>query len=626
MRAWLGLLGLVLVACPAPPTPPRTAPDARVGSPRPPPPAQTSSVAVSYRVQVPAPASHYVQVQARFLARGRDQLVVMLPVWTPGSYLIREYSRHLDQLTAEDASGRPLKLSKVRKNRWQVELDGAKQAILRYRVYANEPSVRTNLVDEDFLVLNGAATFLADVDAMHVPHEVQLDLQPTYADVAADLGTAPSGARVARDYDHLVDAPIVGGQLRRLPFEVRGVPHELVQLGGAQTWPDARAQAQARRVVEAVIDFWGEVPYERYLFLNVINESRGGLEHKGSTLMMVGRLRASTEAGLRSWLGLVAHESFHAWNGKRLRPEALGPFDYENEVYTEGLWFVEGLTSYYDDLLLRRAEVTTEAQYLEALSGQIKGLEAGPGQRVQPLAQASYDAWIEFYRPDESSPNTTVSYYTKGAVVGFVLDMALRRATGGSKSLDDVMRLAYRRHSGVRGYSEAELLKVFEDVGGAELRPLLQDLLHGTQPVPYVDALAWAGLRFKAEPEPSTDKTEAEQAEQARKKTWLGAKTEKRDGRCTITGVVAGGPAEQAGLQVDDELVAIEDLRLTGELAPWLALYGPGETVKLLIARRGAMRTVSLTFGRQPSQAFDLELDPKAGSIAASRRAAWLQP
>lgn len=619
-RAPLLLLGLLALACerrsePAPNPAPRPAPKV----------VASSSVAVAYRVTAPRPRDHYVYVEARLPARGRDALTVMLPVWTPGSYLVREYARHVDRLEAFAPDGRALELEKVRKNRWRVSLDGAAQAILRYRVYAREASVRTNFVDDRYFVLNGAATFLTDVEALERPHELALALPEGFEDVAVDLPKTEDGRRVARDYEHLVDAPIVAGALRRLPFEVGGVPHELVQLGGEGLWNDARAAQDVQRITETLVDFWGVVPYERYLFLNVIGLGRGGLEHRGSTLMMADRFAARTEAAYRGWLSLVAHEHFHTWNGKRLRPVELGPFDYEREVYTEALWMVEGLTSYYDDLIVARAGLSSEAEYLEALSGQIERLEATPGRLEQPLARASYDAWIEFYRPDESSRNTTVSYYNKGAVVGFLIDAAIRRQTGGAKSLDDVMRGAYARFSGPKGYTREALYGVFEEVGGEAVGREVRRLVETTEELEYGPALEWFGLRFRPSPKPPREgASAAERREHLRKTSWLGLETAARGGRLFVERVVAASPAEQAGFQAEDELVALDGIRVTDDLSRRVQLYLPGDELEALVARRGRMTTLEVRLDTRPYPKRRLEPDPKANRRAARHRASWL--
>lgn len=624
MSRRLACLLALAAGCARPEAPP--APSASA-SPPPAPVVATASTAVAYRISFPAPATHFVEVQATLPTRGRAELTLVMPVWTPGSYLVREYARHLERLAAFDPAGAPLAVRKVQKSRWVVATGGAPQVNLRYRIYARAQAVQQSYVDADYAVLVGAGTFLQDLDAPDAPYEVTVVRPDAYPDLAVALPWTPSGALMAADYDALVDAPLVLGPLRRRAFEVAGTPHELVTVGGDGVWPDDEAAAGAADVVRAARALWGPLDCPRYLFLNVVNGEGGGLEHRCSTLIMAQRFGARTPDALRAWLSLVAHEYFHANNGKRLRPEALGPFDYEREAYTHGLWFVEGFTSYYDDLLVRRAGRMSDEQYLETLSKQIERLEGTPGRLEQPLAMASFDAWIEFYRPDESSRNTTVSYYTKGAVVAFVLDAALRAATDGRRSLDDLMRLAHARYAGARGYDDAELLGLFEELGGPEVGALARRLVETTAPVPYDVALAYFGLRFRPDPDAVDPKASAEaQAAAERSRTWLGVYTQQRDGRLVISEVVVGGPAEQAGLQVDDELLALDGLRIPGaDLAARTKLYRPGDTVRVDLARRGRMRQLALTFGARPRAHYGLEVHPGAASLTAARRRAWLE-
>ena len=317
-------------------------------------------------------------------------------------------------------------------------------------------------------------------------------------------GRAPHAYR-APDFDTLVDSPIVAGNPAVYPFTVAGVPHHLVNLGESGVWDGPRSAEDAERITRELHRMWGLMPYERYRFLNLITEAGGGLEHRNSTLLMTSRWATSSRPRYLRWLGLVSHELFHAWNGKRLRPIELGPFDYEAEVHTESLWVVEGLTSYYADLVVHRAGLSTETEYLQALSRRIRGLQTTPGRAVQPVALASYDAWIKFYRGDENSRNTSVSYYTKGAVVGFLLDMRIRAATGGAKTLDDVLRRAYARYSGARGFMPNEFRATAEAVAGKPLSGWFAHALDSTGELDYAEALDWLGLTFGDDADPSGD-------------------------------------------------------------------------------------------------------------------------
>ena len=572
---------------------------------------------IRYRVSFPAPHTHYVAVEATVPTAGRDEVELMMAVWTPGSYLVREFARHVEGLTATTPGGVALEVAKSRKNRWRVSTGGAASIALRYRVYGREMSVRTNWVESSFAMLNGAPTFVTLVESSPVtrPHEVVVDLPPGWRSVATALDPLPGVEHgfVAADFDTLVDSPILAGSPSVHAFDVDGIPHALVNIGDDRFWDGARAAADVGKIVRATRDLWGGLPYPRYLFLNVIAEAGGGLEHKDSTLIMSSRWTMRTPRRYQGWLGLVAHEFFHAWNVKRLRPAALGPFDYEREVYTTDLWIAEGLTSYYDDLLVLRAGLSTRDEYLAALSNQIQALQTTPGRLVQPVADASYDAWIRHYRPDENSPNVAVSYYTKGAVVGFLLDMRVREATRGAKSLDDVMRLAYERFSGDRGYTEADFRRTASEVAGVDLASWFARTVDSTEELDYDAALAWLGLRFRVPGEARTDRG------------WLGAQTKADAGRLVVSQVRRGTPAHDAGLNVDDEIVGVDDYRVrVDQLDDRLQQYRPGDEVTLLVARRDALLRLQVVLGAEPPSGWRLERRPDITADQRARLDAWL--
>ncbi len=324
-----------------------------------------------------------------------------------------------------------------------MQTGGAASVTVRYQVYGREMTVRTNFVEAEFALINGAPTFLTLADDPGPrPHEVTLALPAGWKTSMTGLpAVAGSPHRYrAADFDTLVDSPIVAGNPAVYEFSVKGVPHFLVNVGEGGVWDGPRSAADVQKIVEAQAAFWGVVPYDKYVFINMITEASGGLEHKNSTVLMTSRWRTRSRRGYVDWLSLVSHELFHAWNVKRMRPVELGPFNYEQENYTKTLWVAEGLTNYYGDLLAARAGVITADEYFGELSGMIAELQTTPGRLAQPVEEASFDAWIRYYRPDENTPNTTISYYTKGGVIGFLLDLEIRRASGGSRSLDDVMR------------------------------------------------------------------------------------------------------------------------------------------------------------------------------------------
>ncbi len=569
---------------------------------------------IEYTLRFPAPHTHYVEVEALVPTGGRPAVELMMAVWTPGSYLVREFARHVEQVRAE-AAGQPLAVAKSRKNRWRIATGGAERVTVRYRVYAREMSVRTNFVDAGFALLNGAPTFLTLVEPGPRPHEVSVELPAGWTATVSPLPPAAGGQPhryVARDYDHLVDSPLLCGNPALYEFMEGGATHVLANEGEAGVWDGPRSAADVQRVVQAYLKLWGEAPYRRYVFFNMLVEAGGGLEHSDSTVLMSSRWRTGTRRDYLGWLSLVSHEFFHAWNVKRLRPVELGPFDYENEVHTANLWVGEGFTDYYDGLMVKRAGLSTREEYLDQLSNTIRELQTTPGRFVQSASQSSYDAWIKLYRPDENSPNTSISYYTKGGVIGFLLDARIRSATGGARTLDDVMRLAYQRFSGPRGFTTEEFRAVAGEVAGTDLSAWFARAADSTEELDYTEALDWYGLRFRP-------------VEVREDKGWIGATTRNDAGRLLVSQVRRGTPAFEAGLNVDDEVLAIGEFRVRADqLDARLEQYRPGQRVSVLVARRDRLVRLEVTLGVEPPRGWSLEVRPDATSEQRRRLAAWM--
>lgn len=589
---------------------------------------------IKYTLRFPAPHTHYVEIEAVMPTEGRPQVEVMMAVWTPGSYLVREYARNVESVSVLAPDGKTLEFDKTRKNRWLINTGGASSVVVSYRLYCREMGVRTNWVESEFALLNGAATYLTLVERAPRRHEVKLILPPEWKRTMSGLFEVAGGGPdryVAEDFDTLVDSPIVAGNPNVYEFEVGGKNHYLVNVGEGVVWDGPRSVRDVEKIVRETQKMWGFLPYEKYVFLNMITEAGGGLEHKNSTVLMTSRWATRNEKTYKRWLGLVSHEYFHVWNVKRLRPVELGPFDYENEVYTKSLWISEGITSYYGDLLLRRAGLISEKEYLEGLSNDIEQLETTPGRLVQPVEEASYDAWIKGYRPDENSPNTRISYYTKGAVVGFLLDAKIRRATAGTKSLDDVMRLAYQRFSGDRGFSPDDFRRVVREMAGSDFSDWFDKVLETTEELEYKEALEWFGLRFKSRPPSKVEEEEISEKESnggtqgENKKTWLGLITRSNNGRLTITQVRRDTPGYNAGFNADDEIIAIGDYRVRSD--QWgsrLAQYRPGDKLSVLIARRERLMRLDVTLGKEPERKWQIQADSNVTREQKARMKAWL--
>jgi len=590
---------------------------------------------IRYALRFPAPQTHYVEVEARVPAAGKAEVELMMPVWTPGSYLVREYARGVEELAARKPDGSPLAAAKSRKNRWKVPTGGADEVVVSYRVYGRTMAVQSNWVDASFAMLQGAATFLTLADGVARPHEVVVDPAAGWKQSVTGLPAAPGDRPhhyVAADYDTLVDSPIYAGNPALYEFTVDGVPHVLLNEGEGGLWDGPRSAKDVEAIVRAEKDFWGSLPYDRYVFFNILGESGGGLEHKNSTVLMASRWATRTRPAYLAWLNLVAHEFFHTWNVKRLRPAELGPFDYENEVHTPSLWAAEGITSYYDRLIVRRAGLCTVAEYLagdppsagdDRTINDVERLQTTPGRLVQPLEESSYDAWIKFYRRDENTPNTQVSYYIKGAVVAFLLDAEIRRATNDAKSLDDAMRLAYTRYSGERGFTAEEFERTAAEVAGVDLSDFFRRALRTTDELDYARACDWFGLRF-AKDRPAK-KAEADKEKEKAAKAWLGLTTKTEDGRLIVAHVRRETPGFEAGFNVGDEILGVGEDRIPpAQWAKRLEAFRPGDKLSVLIARRDRFQRLDVVLGQEPARDWTMELTPEATDAQKAHRKAWM--
>jgi predicted metalloprotease with PDZ domain len=451
---------------------------------------------ITYVVRVPAPDAHFVDVEATIPAGGQGSIDLMMPIWSPGYYRVEDYAAQVTNLSARDSRGEAVRVEKPRPNRWRVEAGGARSVVLTYRVSCNQRSVTTNYVDREYGVLNGAPTFITIAERASRQHHVRLELPATWTRAMSGLDEAPAGQPhqfVARDYETLVDSPILAGRLRVTEFSVGGKKHYVVAAGDVEGWDGAATTRDLATFVEESQRFWGSLPYEKYLFLLVFRGGGGGLEHKNSSLSTV----SARGSGVGLWrsTGLLLHEYFHLFNAKRLRPVELGPFDFEAPPATRSLWIAEGLTSYYTGLLMTRAGLQTPEQYLASLSGLIGRLQESPGRLLQSVEHSSLEVWTNS-NSGIAPKGSTVSYYNKGQVLGLLLDARVRRLTGGRASFDDVMRRAFARYGGERGFTADEFRGVVEEVAGDDFRGWFRAFVASTDELSYTDLLDWYGLQF----------------------------------------------------------------------------------------------------------------------------------
>ncbi len=536
---------------------------------------------ISYRVELHRPQAHLYRVTMNVAKPAAGQRLT-LPAWIPGSYLMREFARHLHALEAKQR-GKRVALVQLDKSSWQAQCGGSGELEIGYLVYAFDTSVRAAFLDGERGFFNGTSLFLAAVGHENEPHQVSLRGLPSGWQVATALpalkiDSRGQGQYVASDYDELVDNPVELGKFWRGSFTAHGVPHQLVVSGA---WPDFdgdRLIADSKRICEAQIAFWHpklRAPFSHYVFLlNAIDDGYGGLEHRESTALIANRRdlpqrgRAEASEGYIKLLGLISHEYFHTWNVKRMRPAEFGRYDYSCENYTELLWFFEGFTSYFDDLILRRCGLIDDSTYLRLMAKNISSVLAAPGRKLQSVAQSSFDAWVKYYRQDENTPNATISYYTKGALIALAIDLTLRSEKSGS--LDEVMRALWLRSAG-GPLREADIAQVLKDVGGRAFDDELAAWVHGTDDLPLAELFQRFGISMQHDA--------ATLAERLGLKINESALTGVR-----VNQVQRGGIGETCGMSAGDEVLGIGDWRLR-RLDDALRLVAPGGTANWLVAR-----------------------------------------
>ena len=558
---------------------------------------------ITYRVESRDLHTHLFDITLT-IAEPTLQQRVSLPVWIPGSYLVREFSKQLQHLTAQQGRT-PLAANQLDKCTWQIACKPGKALILRYQIYAHDNSVRTAWLDAERGFFNGTSVCLkvdGQENSLHLLEVVQPVRNKNWS-LASGLTTQKTnrqgwGTYSAPNYDELVDCPVEMGAFWSGTFIARGVPHRFVVAGALPGFDGARLLADTKKICEEEIRFWHgnkKPPFSSYLFmLNAVDDGYGGLEHRNSTALICNRKdlpragEPKVSEGYTTLRGLISHEYFHTWNVKRLRPDEFESYDYGQENYTELLWFFEGFTSYYDDLLLRRAGLLDDAGYLKLLNKTINHVAQTPGTQVQSVAEASFDAWVKYYRQDENTPNATVSYYTKGALVALCFDLTLR--TGGHTTLDDVMRALWlRRKAGPQSEGgpmrEADFAAVLQTLGKRSFDAELKSWVHGKDNLPLRELLTQHGVDVHDDP-----------AQLAQR---LGLRVSEING-VHVKAVLSGGAAEKAGFAAGDEWLGVEAIKQQDgwrmqRLDDLLLYAGTAKKVIALVSRDKRLMRLELT-------------------------------
>mgnify|MGYP001151857578 CR=1 FL=1 len=557
---------------------------------------QKQGTTMAFTVSMDRPYTHYYHLVFRCQGMKDKTQDFKMPAWTPGYYQIMDYARNVLNFRAEDGAGNPLAWEKTAKNTWRVKSGKDASIIVSYDIYAFSRSVADSYLDDERGFISPTGVFMHV--AGQIQHPMTVTVRPYQNWTRVSTGLDPVEGRpntfFAPDFDILYDCPILIGNQEILKFEVQGIPHVFagINLG---TIDRGKFIADLKRMVESAAALIGEIPYRHYTFL-AIGPGGGGLEHLNSTALTFNASSLSSPAGYKRWLSFVSHEYFHHYNVKRIRPIALGPFDYDRENYTNMLWVSEGISVYYEDVILNRAGLLSRDEVLERFRSSIARFENGSGHLFQSATESSFDTWMKFFSRGGNTANTTISYYDKGAALGMLLDFKIRNETKNRKSLDDVMRTLYRKFykEKKRGFTDQEFREVCESEAGGSLAEIFE-YASTVKDIDYPKYFAYAGLDIDVQPRELAG-------------AWFGAATLDQNGNLIISNVEMDSPALESGLSVQDEIIALDGMRVTSRtMSEMLNSRKAGDRVRVLISRRNAIREVEVVLGKKTERSFRIK-------------------
>lgn len=554
------------------------------------------NIKLEYFLSMSRPQTHYFEVTTRVTGLQKDYIDFLMPVWAPGSYLVRDFPKNVEFFHAYGPDGSELKFKKMNKYTWRVYTGKLNEVEIKYDVYAFEASVRTSFLDASHGYLNGTSVFMYIDNLKNLPATLTITPYKDWKKISTGLDPV-AGKKFtfhSPGYDILADSPIEIGNQDIFEFDAAGVKHYVAMYGRGNYNVDTLKKYMSEIVTEET-KVVGENPNKHYTFIvHNLERGSGGLEHLNSTTLEVNRWIYSP-ARLIRFLGTVSHEYFHLWNVKRIRPVALGPFDYQKENYTTMLWEMEGVTSYYGSLILRRAGIISPAQYLGRVSGGISYAESQPGRKVQSPSESSFDAWIKQYQPNENSGNTGLTYYVSGAIIGAMLDLEIIEKTNGVKNYDDVLRYLYNRYYKElhRGFTDKEYKEAVEKIAGENLDTFFNDYVYSTKEIDYNRYFGYAGLKLV-----DTGKDE----------NFFGVTTRDDDGRLVVRSVESGTSAYEGGVNANDELIAINGFRVSAKnLKNIVGQFDAGDTLNVTVSREGLIKNVAVKLKKRHNYKYSLE-------------------
>ena len=577
--------------------------------------AKNQTTSIEYTVSMVNPNAHYFHVSLTYSGLKEKSIELKMPVWTPGYYMIMDYPKYMIDFKAIDGSGNNLAWKKTAKNRWKIETDGSNAIRVSYDIFAFRTSVADSFLDDGRGFISPTGIFL--YPAGHKDHPITIMIVPSekFSEISTGLDPVPDkkNAFYAANFDVLYDCPILAGNQEILKFETGGIPYTIAaeNLGRIDR---TKLVEDYRKIVETATSIIGEVPYKHYTFI-MMNRGMGGLEHTNSMAVFSNRLDFDSSDISDGWLSFIAHEFFHLYNVKTIRPVALGPFDYDKENYTNMLWFSEGVTSYYENIILNRAGFFNRDDIFREMKTTISNYENIPGHLFQSVASSSYDSWMLFFNRSENASNTTISYYDKGCALGMMLDLKIRYESGNTKTLDDVMRTLYQVYykEKKRGFADSEFRTVCEKTAGSPLDEIFEVYIPTVKDVDYGKYLGYAGLSIDMTPEEVPG-------------AWLGATTREEAGNLLITRVEWKSPAYIAGLSPQDLIKEINGEKASNDLLnSTLNTGNPGDKMKITVTHRDLVNKVELTLGKKTTRSFEIKPLPNPTQEQTAILDKWLK-
>ena len=546
---------------------------------------------LKYKLSFTKPQAHLVNVNMTIDRPKASSLTLIMPTWTPGSYLIREFSKNIISISAKQK--KTIQLEKIDKCSWALNCNMNESLSISYTVYAFEKTVRTSFVDQHEAMLNGASIFIVPRTQMEEKIKVSISKPKQWKTISTSLEKNGKTSFTAENFDELVDSPIQVGNQKIIDFQVNNVNHQYVVVGTSNL-NKSQLVKDTTKILEKTYSLFNSFPYKSYkFFLHLENNMYGGLEHKNCSSLIYDPMGFKSKKDYQRFLGLVSHEFFHVYNVKRIRPKELGPFDYTKENYTQLLWIAEGLTSYFDDLILCKANILNAKEYLNRIAFSINTYENQPGGQVQTLADSSFDSWIKFYRPNENSINASISYYLKGSLVMLILDMLIIKTTKSRKSLENLLLILWEEYKkNGNGINEKNFFTYLKKISNTNFE-LIEKYIHTTVSLDFDSVFKDFGIELVKAYKNKNEKNEG----------YIGILLD--ESSMKIKSVLSNTPAEDSGLNVNDEIIAINNRRV--DLKSYeksIKLTGTSKILNFLVSRRGNLLHISVKTTSKPFNHF----------------------